>query len=217
MATAAAARLSSIRSPLLTPTLEHLFTSTKLPDRPRKWPTQWLKEEHFVDHLSSILNDGGWRVSFLQQHVPASPKYTILSAQFLFPKVLDASRFINDICYLSEIEQHHPKLTLDPIRSGFVVSVDTHTHSATPALFMDAIGLDPASLPKVVPGITLRDVRLAKLISTYFTEQMPSFESPPSLKVSTEDFIPSWEVFKTMLLESVVSNVKMEQLPEAHS
>ncbi|KZT02569.1 uncharacterized protein LAESUDRAFT_762696 [Laetiporus sulphureus 93-53] len=132
-----------------------------LPETP-PYPCPYLDDVEIVEYLEPLYSCGWYVGSSRDVKFESFPRAAPeLVKRFRFTKQHRslAMQFVRDINEIQIKEDHHATLV---ITQG-VISVRTHTHSARPRAVSDS-----AQSRKNVPGVTLRDVRLAMLIEKAF-------------------------------------------------
>ncbi|KAF7327526.1 hypothetical protein MKEN_00331500 [Mycena kentingensis (nom. inval.)] len=149
----------------------------KIPPPCHGWPTSWISKTDYYAYLRPLLYRG-WYLA------PTPTQSTVLARSFTFHKPSVATRFSTEILNLTALEKHHPQwLNIACGASSSRVSLGTTTHSASNAD------------NRIVPGITLRDVRFAALVAS-----LPSAPAEHSDALMDElDESKSWMWFQQVI------------------
>ncbi|CAE7180025.1 unnamed protein product [Rhizoctonia solani] len=182
-------RTSKILAALNPPSRSRVDTASAnpLPPPPPPAPVPLITRQDLEGHIN-ILRERGWhfrQASRRFNELGYTATWWELRHSGRFPSFKKAMEYVNDIADLAKSEKHHPTILIFD-RVNVAISLDTHDTIERPAM----VSKLPESHAVVArwPGITLRDIRMALLISPLLDEHKVVERVRPA-----DDLNPSYE------------------------
>ncbi|EMD31305.1 hypothetical protein CERSUDRAFT_119863 [Gelatoporia subvermispora B] len=163
-----------------------------LPAKPLRKSTTHLTSEEIQDYLEPLYSRG-WVVYSSQRAYGSSPYSPDASEGGPSPELVkglwfrsnaSAVRFLRTALDIAEKENHHP--THISLISRHII-LRMHTHEAVPNEELSHVVQDP-----VVPGITLRDVRLAYLLENAYVHAVINRETLNTSRMTIQNQELPW-------------------------